>query len=76
MKVLSIQVGRPKTHGEAGAAEINDRPWTTGFFKMPLASRVFGLFTDFGSGVENHYSLLCYPSGGAGAAMSPRVAVF
>jgi len=35
-----------------------------------------GLFTDFGSGVENHYSLLCYPSGGAGAAMSPRVAVF
>ncbi len=31
--LLSIQVGRPRTMGEDGAADPLDRPWTSGIFK-------------------------------------------
>jgi MOSC domain-containing protein YiiM len=34
--VVSIQVGRPRAYGHAGAADPHDRPWTTGFFKQPV----------------------------------------
>ncbi|TAK52175.1 MAG: MOSC domain-containing protein [Gammaproteobacteria bacterium] len=41
MQLLSIQVGRPQALGHAGAALWPDRPWTTGFFKVPVAGPVW-----------------------------------
>lgn len=37
----SIQVGTPKNYGFESAADAHDRPWTTGFFKTPVAGPVF-----------------------------------
>lgn len=36
-RLRSIQVGLPKLHGTEGAADPLDRPWTSGFFKAPVA---------------------------------------
>ncbi len=41
MRLLSIQVGRPQALGHASAPEWPDRPWTTGFFKVPVAGPVW-----------------------------------
>jgi MOSC domain-containing protein YiiM len=41
MKLLSIQVGKPKTVGVAGAANPMDREWTTAFFKEPVSGPVY-----------------------------------
>lgn len=41
MQLLSIQVGRPQAFGHASAALWPDRPWTTGFFKVPVAGPVW-----------------------------------
>jgi MOSC domain-containing protein YiiM len=38
--LASIQVGRVRHLGTPGAANPNDRPWTTGFFKEPVAGPV------------------------------------
>ncbi len=36
MKLVSIQVGKPRDLGTPGAAEPFDRPWTTGYGKQPV----------------------------------------
>lgn len=38
--LLSVQVGLPQQFGHADAADPLDRPWTTGFFKAPVAGPV------------------------------------
>jgi MOSC domain-containing protein YiiM len=38
--LLSIQVGRPAEHGTDGAADPMDCPWTSGFFKAPVAGPI------------------------------------
>lgn len=38
--LASIQVSLPRQFGQEGAAEPMDRPWTTGFFKEPVAGAV------------------------------------
>lgn len=38
--LVSIQVGIPTTYGDEGAADPMDRPWTTSFFKKPVAGPV------------------------------------
>jgi len=40
MKLLSIQVGIPRTLGTPDAEDLNDRMWTTGFFKEPVSGPV------------------------------------
>ncbi|SRR5579862_243817 len=37
----SIQVGTPKNYGLENATDAHDKPWTTGFFKTPIAGPVF-----------------------------------
>jgi MOSC domain-containing protein YiiM len=37
----SIQVGVPQNYGFEGALDAHDKPWTTGFFKTPIAGPVF-----------------------------------
>ena len=39
--LLSIQVGLPKRYGSEDAADVHDKPWTTGFFKTVAAGPVF-----------------------------------
>jgi MOSC domain-containing protein YiiM len=39
-RVVSIQIGLPRTFGDADAADQADRLWTTGFFKEPITGRV------------------------------------
>ena len=39
-RLLSIQVGLPRQLGTEGAADPMDRPWTSGFFKEPVAGPV------------------------------------
>jgi MOSC domain-containing protein YiiM len=39
--LVSIQVGRPRVIGTPDAADPQDRPWTTGFFKEPVAGPVY-----------------------------------
>ena len=39
--LLSIQVGLPKSYGSEDAAEVHDKPWTTGFFKTLVTGPVF-----------------------------------
>jgi MOSC domain-containing protein YiiM len=38
--IVSIQVGLPRNCGEADAADPMERPWTTGFFKVPVVGPV------------------------------------
>jgi MOSC domain-containing protein YiiM len=40
LTLLSIQVGLPRLFGTPGAAEPMNRPWTTGFYKEPVAGPV------------------------------------
>ena len=40
MRVLSIQVGRPRSLGDASAGDPMDQPWTTGIFKAPVQGPV------------------------------------
>ncbi|HEX4003830.1 MAG TPA: MOSC domain-containing protein [Candidatus Acidoferrales bacterium] len=37
----SVQVGTPKEYGSEAATDAHDKPWTTGFFKAPVAGPVF-----------------------------------
>ncbi len=39
-RLLSIQVGRPRTIGIEGAKDPMDRAWTTGFFKEPVVGTI------------------------------------
>jgi MOSC domain-containing protein YiiM len=39
--ILSIQVGLPKQLGTEGAKNPMERPWTTGFFKEPVAGAIY-----------------------------------
>ena len=39
--LLSVQVGLPRRLGVEGAPDPMDRPWTTGFFKEPVAGPVW-----------------------------------
>jgi len=41
MKLLSIQAALPCEHGTPGAAKAMERPWTTAFFKKPVAGPVW-----------------------------------
>ncbi|MBA4062298.1 MAG: MOSC domain-containing protein [Isosphaera sp.] len=45
-RLVSIQVGLPRFHGTPGAADPHDRPWSTGFFKEPVAGPVRVGFTN------------------------------
>src|SRR5581483_9340843 len=38
--VVSIQVGRPRPHGTPGSTDPMERPYTTGYFKEPVAGPV------------------------------------
>ncbi|SFI15581.1 MOSC domain-containing protein [Planctomicrobium piriforme] len=38
-RLESIQVGLPETYGDDGGS-VRDKPWRTGFFKMPVAGPV------------------------------------
>ena len=40
-RLLSIQVALPAEHGTPGAAKAMERPWTTAFFKEPVAGPVW-----------------------------------
>ena len=40
-RLLSIQVALPSEHGTPGAARAMERPWTTAFFKAPVAGPVW-----------------------------------
>jgi MOSC domain-containing protein YiiM len=37
----SIQIGKPRDYGTPDAVESHDKPWTSGFFKTPIAGKVF-----------------------------------
>lgn len=56
--VLSIQVGMPLTLGQRDAADPMDQPWTTGFFKVPMAGPVrlgsLNLDGDGQADLQNH----------------------
>lgn len=41
LTLVSLQVGQPQTLGQADAPNPMDRPWTTGFFKQPVAGPVW-----------------------------------
>ncbi|HWH70544.1 MAG TPA: MOSC domain-containing protein, partial [Candidatus Sulfotelmatobacter sp.] len=41
MRLVSIQVGKPVTLGQADAANPDDRSWTTGFFKASVTGPVY-----------------------------------
>ena len=41
IKLLSIQVGLPKTLGTSGASDPMDQEWTTGFFKESVSGSVW-----------------------------------
>ena len=37
----SIQVAKPASYGSENAIDPHERPWTTGFFKIPVDVPVF-----------------------------------
>ena len=39
--LASLQIGQPQTLGQVDAPDPMDRPWTTGFFKQPVAGPVW-----------------------------------
>lgn len=69
IKLLSIQVGTPKTFGVADAKDLNDRLWTTGFFKTPISGSIqvseSNLEGDGQADLKNHggvdKAVCCYP---------------
>lgn len=54
----SIQIGKPTSYGSEDAIDSHERPWTTGFFKIPIQGPVFVRTTNLdGDGqadLENH----------------------
>ncbi len=58
MKLLSIQVGLPRTIGVADAPDLMDREWTSGFFKDGVSGAVdvspTGLAGDGQADLRNH----------------------
>ena len=56
--LCSVQIGLPKDYGFEDAADTHDKPWTTGFFKMPVEGRVFAgrtnLSGDGQADLKNH----------------------
>lgn len=58
MKLLSIQVGMPRTIGTADAPDPMDRAWTSGFFKRTVSEPVevtrTGLVGDGQADLKNH----------------------
>jgi MOSC domain-containing protein YiiM len=36
----SIQIAKPQNYGHEGAQDAHDKPWTTGFFKTPIAGKI------------------------------------
>jgi MOSC domain-containing protein YiiM len=69
MSLLSIQVGLPRTLGSSNSLDINDRMWTTGFFKEaihgPVEVSKFNLHGDGQADLEHHggvdKAVCCYP---------------
>lgn len=57
-KVISVQVGRPKTVGNEGSSDPMDQIWTTGFFKEPTSRSLWlsktNLDGDGQADMENH----------------------
>lgn len=57
-RLLSIQVGMPANYGRADATDPHNRPWRTGYFKTPVAEKVFvgqsGIAGDGQADLENH----------------------
>lgn len=41
VRLVSIQVGQPRTLGQEGALDVLDRPWTSAIFKSPVAGRLW-----------------------------------
>lgn len=56
--LVSLNVGLPRTHGRADAAEPFDREWTSGFYKEPISGPVWlgrtNLVGDGQADLENH----------------------
>lgn len=56
--IFSIQVGVPRQYGTPGADDPQERPWTTGFYKEPVATAVYAsrlhLEGDGQADMENH----------------------
>ncbi len=69
MTLLSIQVGTPKSYGAVDAKELDDRLWTTGFFKAPISGPIrvseTNLEGDAQADLKNHggvdKAVCCYP---------------
>lgn len=43
--LVSIQVGQPTSYGREGAPDPHDQPWTSSFYKRPVAREVFVSYT-------------------------------
>ena len=58
IQVVSIQVGMPKSYGTEGADDPMDRPWTSGFVKLPVEQPVhvgrLGIEGDGQADLKNH----------------------
>ncbi len=58
LRLVSIQVGMPRTLGIEAADDPMDRPWTTGFFKEvvsgPLRVRSHGIEGDGQADLAHH----------------------
>lgn len=59
--LVSIQVGQPTNYGHESGVDPHDRPWTTAFFKSPIAGPVFVGLTniagDAQADLKNHGGL-------------------
>lgn len=57
-RLISVQIGMPQTLGQDGAPDPMDQPWTTGFFKLPVATPVWlgttNLKGDAQADLQNH----------------------
>jgi len=69
--LVSIQAALPREHGTPGAAKVMERPWTTAFFKEPVAGPVWlgstNLAGDRQADLKNHggpdRAVLAYAAG-------------
>jgi len=70
-RLVSIQAALPREHGTPGAAKAMERPWTTAFFKEPVAGPVWlgstNLAGDRQADLEHHggpdRAVLAYAAG-------------
>ena len=57
-QVVTIQVGLPRSLGVKGSPDPMDRPWSTGFFKEPIAGKIWlgqtNLAGDGQADLQNH----------------------